>query len=370
VALANGTIPANGSCTVTVSVTSSAAGNYVNTIAAGSVTSANAPASAAPAAATLAVNALAARRCPKTIVSGYLGPGSPATMTITLANANAFAILGAAFTDTYPAGLVNASPAGGTTTCAGGTVTAADGGGSVALTGGTIPANGSCTVTVLVTAPLSGAFTNTIPAGGVDVEQCAAVAGAGERVGDLRVHRADPRARRVGAGAPVVDAGGARLAKDPPGLTPRAGPHVAASQHCATGTFPSRTSAGLGFVAGVRLLRLWPQTEASSTIVCREAFMKRAFAWGMSAFLGIAALAGHQARAAIDETSGRGGAHRAGDQGVQPDDDRAGGTSQLVITITNISIFTYDIDTLSDTYPPGLFNQVVPMRSPTATAAS
>ena len=41
-------------------------------------------------------------------------------LTITLTNPNATAITGAAFTDTYPAGLVNAAAASGATTCGAG----------------------------------------------------------------------------------------------------------------------------------------------------------------------------------------------------------------------------------------------------------
>src|SRR6202035_2287394 len=66
---------------------------------------------------------------------------------------------GASVTDNYPAGLINATPANGAG-CSG-TVTATNGGNSVALTGGTIPANGTCTVTVLVTSTSVGSYPNT-----------------------------------------------------------------------------------------------------------------------------------------------------------------------------------------------------------------
>ena len=89
------------------------------------------------------------------------------TLTITLSNSNASAITGAAFTDTYPAGLVNAPTPAASTTCAGGTVTAAAGGGTVALSGGTIPASGSCTVTVSVTSSTGGSYANNVPVGAV-----------------------------------------------------------------------------------------------------------------------------------------------------------------------------------------------------------
>jgi len=82
------------------------------------------------------------------------------TLTFTLANPNSVDLTGAAFTDTYPAGLVNETLVNGSTTCAGGTVTAVDGGGSISLSGGTIPASGTCVVTVDVTATTSGPHSN------------------------------------------------------------------------------------------------------------------------------------------------------------------------------------------------------------------
>ena len=70
------------------------------------------------------------------------------------------ATTGVAFTDTYPAGLVNTASASPASTC-GGTVTAANGGNSLALSGGTIPANDSCIVTVNVTSAAVGTYVNS-----------------------------------------------------------------------------------------------------------------------------------------------------------------------------------------------------------------
>ena len=165
VALSGATIPASGSCTVTVSVTSSLAGSYPNTIAAGAVTSTNAGSNTAAASATLTV--LARPVVAKAFSPNSIATGATSTLTITLSNSNATAITGAAFTDSYPANLVNASTPAGSTNCAGGTVTAAASGGSVALSGATIPASGSCTVTVSVTSSLAGSYPNTIAAGAV-----------------------------------------------------------------------------------------------------------------------------------------------------------------------------------------------------------
>ncbi len=89
---------------------------------------------------------------------------SNSTVTLTLTNSYAQPLRGAALTDTYPTGLVNAPTPGASTTC-GGTVTATAGGNSVNLSGGTIPASGSCTITVSVRAASNGSYANTVPAG-------------------------------------------------------------------------------------------------------------------------------------------------------------------------------------------------------------
>ena len=77
-----------------------------------------------------------------------------------MTNANARAITGTAFTDTYPGNLLNAATPGLTNTCAG-TATAAANGSSLALSGGTIPASGSCTLTVVVTSAVAGSYLNS-----------------------------------------------------------------------------------------------------------------------------------------------------------------------------------------------------------------
>ncbi|MCF8177017.1 MAG: hypothetical protein K9J74_00770 [Sulfuritalea sp.] len=96
----------------------------------------------------------------KSFASNSISEGAASLLTITLTNPTASPITGVAFTDTYPAGLVNTSSAGGATSC-GGTVTAANDGGSVALSGGTIPASSNCTVTVNVTSATAGSYLNS-----------------------------------------------------------------------------------------------------------------------------------------------------------------------------------------------------------------
>jgi uncharacterized repeat protein (TIGR01451 family) len=83
------------------------------------------------------------------------------TMTITLANPNAFATLtGIAFSDPLPSGLVVATPNGLSNPC-GGAASATAGASSVSLTGVTLAAGASCSFKVNVTATSTGAKSNT-----------------------------------------------------------------------------------------------------------------------------------------------------------------------------------------------------------------
>ena len=154
-ALSGGRIPASGSCTLTVVVTSAVAGSYLNNT--GAVTTTN---SGAGAEATATLTVLAPPTVAKSFSPATIGTGGSSTLTVTLSNANARAITGTAFTDTYPSNLLNAATPGLTNTC-GGTSTAAANGSSLALSGGTIPASGSCTLTVVVTSAVAGSYLNS-----------------------------------------------------------------------------------------------------------------------------------------------------------------------------------------------------------------
>ncbi|MBS1219897.1 MAG: hypothetical protein H6R21_3030, partial [Proteobacteria bacterium] len=164
--LTGATLSGNGgTCTVTVNVTSATAGTYTNTTNAITVNGSTANPGGATASGVLTV--LAHPTVAKAFSPSSISAGDPSTLTITLGNSNPSAnITGVAFTDTYPANLVNAGTPSASSTC-GGTVTAAAGGGTIALTGGTIPAGSSCTVTVSVTSANGGSYTNTLAAGSV-----------------------------------------------------------------------------------------------------------------------------------------------------------------------------------------------------------
>ena len=173
VGLTGGSIPANGSCTVTAQVTASGGGSYFNSLPAGALQTSNGN-NAAPAVATLTVNTPAVVIAPtlgKAFSPATISAGGVSTLTITLSNPNAtVASLTAQLIDTLPSGLV---VAGSTrSTCIEPSQSAGFSAAwfvidtrAVGLTEGSIPANGSCTVTMDVRAEAAGSYVNSLPAG-------------------------------------------------------------------------------------------------------------------------------------------------------------------------------------------------------------
>jgi hypothetical protein len=153
VGLTGASLAPDESCTVSVNVTSTTAGSFTDSV---QVVSANGG-TGNTATATLTVVA------PPSISAAFSPTSIPvngtSTLTFTLTNpaANTVAESGVAFSDTLPAGLV----IDGLTDSCGGTAIASVGSGSITLSFGTIAAGSTCTVTVDVTSPTAGTFTNT-----------------------------------------------------------------------------------------------------------------------------------------------------------------------------------------------------------------
>ena len=151
------TAAASTNCTISLSVTGTTPGTKNNVT--GAITS-NEGGTGLTASATLIVVA------PPVIAKAFGAPAIPlngtTSLTFTLTNpaANTVAESGVAFADTFPLGLVVATPDGLVNNC-GGTATAVAGSGIVSLTGGTFAVASSCTVTVNVTGTASGSHTNT-----------------------------------------------------------------------------------------------------------------------------------------------------------------------------------------------------------------
>ena len=156
-----GSIATSGSCTIAVAVTTASSGVRVNLT--GAVTAGASIGNTA----TDSLTTLAPPVASKSFSPSTVGANQVTVVTVRLDNPNAFVISGVAFTDTYPATVVNAASPAGATTCASGSVSAVAGVGSMSLSGAIVPASGFCLVTANVIASTAGALVNTIPVGSV-----------------------------------------------------------------------------------------------------------------------------------------------------------------------------------------------------------
>ncbi|MBK9965663.1 MAG: VCBS repeat-containing protein [Holophagales bacterium] len=158
IALAGATLAPSGTCTLAVTVTGVVAGAQNAT--SGNVASVEGGLGGA---ANASVIVMAPPTLSKTFGSTIVPPGGTTTLIFTLANPapNTLPITGLAFTDTFPAGMLVATPSGLAGSCDGGTITAAPGSGVVSLSGATLSAGGACTFTINVVVTGVGVVTNT-----------------------------------------------------------------------------------------------------------------------------------------------------------------------------------------------------------------
>ncbi len=166
-----GAVNPNASCDVTVNVQSPIAGTYTNTIAAGALITPSGN-NAFPTSASIDV--LARPTISKSFSPSSISAGGVSTLTITLFNSNAVTLTGASptFTDVFPTtpGAMTLANTTTTNTC-GGNLTDSGGGTlnigdvGIRLANAAIPGNGSCAITMSVTANVVGAYNNSIAAG-------------------------------------------------------------------------------------------------------------------------------------------------------------------------------------------------------------
>ncbi len=164
-ALTAATIPASGSCTITVNVTTTANGTYTNTIPVGSLTNTQNITNTIAASATLSSTVTVV----KSFTPAAVAPGATSTMKLVINNPNTVAVSLAnpGLTDNFP-GLLKA--VGGPVTvatvtgtgCTGITpTTIAANATSLILTAGTINASSSCSISIDVTSNTAGIYNNT-----------------------------------------------------------------------------------------------------------------------------------------------------------------------------------------------------------------
>jgi CSLREA domain-containing protein len=159
ISLSGGSVAHNSSCTLTVNVTGTAAGDANNIT--GAISSTQGGTGLASNTASLKV--VAPPTISKAFGAAAISLNGTTTVTFTIANpaANTSAENGIAFSDTLTNGLQVASTPGVSNSC-GGTVTAAANSTSISLTGGSIATPGAtCTIVVNVTGTQSGTVSNT-----------------------------------------------------------------------------------------------------------------------------------------------------------------------------------------------------------------
>ncbi len=150
-----GVVPAGVTCSVSVDVTVTQAGSFVNTT--GDLTSAFGNSGTA----SDTLIGFDAPAFSKVFAPSTVAINTPSTLTFTIDNsANPVDATTLDFTDNLPANMTVATPGNATTTCTGGTLTATDGSNTISYTGGTASSASSCTVSVDVVVSQAGDFVN------------------------------------------------------------------------------------------------------------------------------------------------------------------------------------------------------------------
>jgi hypothetical protein len=155
VGLSLGTLAANSSCTIQVNVQGTSPGVKNNSVqvsfAGGGMNSGNA-----------SIIVVTAPIIIKVFGAASVPLNGTTSLQFTVQNNDTFSMMhNVAFSDTFPAGLVVATPNGLTGSCPAGTITATAGAASVSLSGATLPPNSQCTFAINVKGIAAGIQTNT-----------------------------------------------------------------------------------------------------------------------------------------------------------------------------------------------------------------
>jgi LPXTG-site transpeptidase (sortase) family protein len=160
VTFSNATIPAAGSCTASVNVTSTTLGTYQNQT--GYITTYEGGTNnTSSGQAVRSITVLENPTFAKEFLASTIYNGDTTVLKFTLTNPNSSSITGAAFTDNLASSFLSVAPTPGASNTCTGTFNPQAGDTTLTFSGGTIPANGSCTAQVTVKAAKSGAYTNT-----------------------------------------------------------------------------------------------------------------------------------------------------------------------------------------------------------------
>jgi LPXTG-site transpeptidase (sortase) family protein len=167
---AGGSLPALGSCTLTLSATMTVNGNLTNTIAAGAIkTDGNLATNADPTSASL--TNLPGASVSKAFSPNPIPTGSYSLLTITVQNTGNIGLTGMGVSDSLPTGLeiAGGSAPAPVNNCSG-TLTAVSGTQLIELANGALAGNATCTIVVAITGSSPGDFENTIPEGSLHAD--------------------------------------------------------------------------------------------------------------------------------------------------------------------------------------------------------
>jgi len=163
------TVASSGAGTLTLTVTDSAGHVNAGTVSfsAQGIPTVNAPSSAGTADTACPAGMTVTPIAP-TVSQAFspatVGENTASTLTITLSNANGYALTQSSLTEKVPGSLsIQTSPAA-TTTCSGTGGTFTSSASTATLAGAIIPANGNCTITLSVESATAGSYTNSIAA--------------------------------------------------------------------------------------------------------------------------------------------------------------------------------------------------------------
>src|SRR6266487_1806187 len=163
-----GSLPASGSCTLTLSATITVNGNLTNIIPANAVTTLNGASNPDPAEASL--TNLPGASLSKVFSSNRIAAGTQSLLTIAIQNTGNVSLSGMGLKDTFPAGLVITNLPAPINNC-GGDLSAVAGTQIIQLTSGSLAASSACSIVVSVTSNKPGSYQNTIPAGTLSSDQ-------------------------------------------------------------------------------------------------------------------------------------------------------------------------------------------------------
>jgi serine protease len=162
--------PAPG--TLTLTVTDSAGNTDTETVTLTATSAATAAPSTAGVAGSACPTPLKISPLPPTVTASFspatVGENTASTLTVTLANANGFALTQSNLQFTLPSGLTLASATAPATTCTGAAHSLTATATAVSLSGANLPADGNCTVTLALQAAAAGTYTASIAAQALD----------------------------------------------------------------------------------------------------------------------------------------------------------------------------------------------------------